>query len=36
MVTKTNLKTIVAQRELQGRHSREHPCYGLPECNTPV
>jgi len=36
MVTKTNQKTIAAQCEIQGCHSHEHQCYGLPGCDTPV
>lgn len=36
MVTKTYQKTIVAQREIEGYHSREHQCYGLPGRVTPV
>jgi len=35
-VTKTYQKTIVAQREIEGCHSREHQCYGLPGCDIPV
>jgi hypothetical protein len=36
MVTKTNQKTNVVQREIVGCHSREHQCYYLPGCDTPV
>jgi len=36
MVTKTNQKTTAVQREIVGCHSREHQCYDLPGCDTPV